>query len=145
MTPLEPIPAPWDGVVLVCRKCSKKLDGGFGPKGRQPLAKALRDGLKAMGRRRALRVVEVGCLSLCPKGAVTVVGPAQPGAVLVVPKRMEAREVLAALLPELATDETAHLLREPANANRVLHSVRAAEAGLITERELFAPEKAEPV
>ena len=107
MTPLEPIPAPWDGVVLVCRKCSKKLDGGFGPKGRQPLAKALRDGLKAMGRRRALRVVEGGCLSLCPKAAVTIVGPAQPGAVLVVPKRMQVGDVLGALLPELRTDETA--------------------------------------
>jgi hypothetical protein len=23
----------WDHAVLVCRKCSKKLDGGFGPDG----------------------------------------------------------------------------------------------------------------
>ena len=85
--------------MLVCRKCSRKLGGGFGRKGKHGLARTLRDELKATGRRRALRVIEVGCLSLCPKGAVTVVGPVQPGAVLAVPKRTEAAEVLAALLP----------------------------------------------
>lgn len=87
----------------MCRKCSKKLGGGFGPKGKQPLAKALRAGLKEAGRRRAARVVEVGCLSLCPKGAVTIVGPAHPGAVLAVPGGTEAAAVIRALqLPERA-------------------------------------------
>ena len=32
----------WRDVVLVCRKCSKKLDGGFGPDGDLTLKKALR-------------------------------------------------------------------------------------------------------
>ena len=94
---LDPIRAPWDGIVLVCRKCSKKLGGGFGPKGKQGLAKALRAELKDTGRRRAVRVVEVGCLSLCPKGAVTVAGAAHPGAVLAVPGRTEPEAVLTAL------------------------------------------------
>ena len=96
---LDPIPAPWGGVVLVCRKCSKKLGGGFGPKGKQPLAKALRTELKDTGRRRAARVVEGGCLSLCPKGAVTVASPTHPGAVFAVPGRTETAAVLTALLP----------------------------------------------
>ncbi|MFZ2983371.1 MAG: (2Fe-2S) ferredoxin domain-containing protein, partial [Sphingobium sp.] len=32
----------WKTAILVCRKCSKKVDGGFGPKGNQPLGKALK-------------------------------------------------------------------------------------------------------
>lgn len=96
---LDPIPAPWGGIVLVCRKCSKKLGGGFGPKGKLDLADALRAELKATGRRRALRVVEVGCLSLCPKKAVTMAGPAQPGTVLAVPRRADIADVLKALAP----------------------------------------------
>ena len=37
----------WNEVVLVCRKCSKKLDGGFGPDGDKTLKKALRRYLHA--------------------------------------------------------------------------------------------------
>lgn len=98
MTALEPVAAPWQGVALVCRKCSRKLKGGFGRKGKQDLAKVLRDTLKEAGRRRALRVIEVDCLGLCPKRAVTVIGPATPGQVLAVPEGTEAAEVLSALI-----------------------------------------------
>jgi predicted metal-binding protein len=68
----------WQVTVLVCAKCSKKLDGGFGPKRRLPLAKALRKhlGLKK-GRKAPLGIVETKCLGVCPFGAVTVVNPAQ--------------------------------------------------------------------
>lgn len=64
----------WQNAVLVCRKCSKKIDGGFGPDGRKPLAKALRKhlGMKK-GRKATVGIIEVGCLGVCPKGAVTVV------------------------------------------------------------------------
>ena len=67
----------WSNAVLVCSKCSKKLDGGFRPKGRTPLAKALRKhlGLKK-GRKGAAGIVEVKCLGVCPRGAVTVVNGA---------------------------------------------------------------------
>ncbi len=66
--------ANWRNVVLVCRKCSKKVDGGFGPDGDERLAKALRRHLSLRkGRKAAAGVVEVGCLGACPKGAVTVV------------------------------------------------------------------------
>lgn len=64
----------WSNVVLVCRKCSKKLDGGFGPGGNERLAKALRKHLSLKrGRKAAVGIVEVNCLGVCPRGAVTVV------------------------------------------------------------------------
>ena len=67
----------WANAVLVCSKCSKKLQGGFGPKGKAPLAKALRKylGLKK-GRKAGAGIVEVKCLGVCPRGAVTVVNGA---------------------------------------------------------------------
>lgn len=68
----------WQQAVLVCRKCSKKLDGGFGPDGHERLAKALRKHLALKkGRKAAAGIVEVNCLGACPKGAVTVVNGAQ--------------------------------------------------------------------
>jgi antitoxin YefM len=36
--------------------------------------------------------------------------------------------------------ETVHLLSSPRNAERLLKSVREADAGLLEERELFAPD-----
>ncbi|WP_375396126.1 (2Fe-2S) ferredoxin domain-containing protein [uncultured Sphingomonas sp.] len=76
----------WSGAVLVCAKCSKKLDGGFGPKGRTSLAKALRQrfGLKK-GRKAARGIIEVKCLGVCPRGAVTLVDTAHPAAWRLVP------------------------------------------------------------
>ncbi len=67
----------WHNAVLVCRKCSKKLDGGFGPDGDQRPVKALRKHLALKkGRKAAAGIVEVNCLGICPKGAVTVVNGA---------------------------------------------------------------------
>lgn len=72
--------ADWATAILVCRKCSKKLNrGGFGPDGDQPLAKALRKHLHLRkGRTARAGIVEVGCLDLCPKRAVTVVDTRHP-------------------------------------------------------------------
>lgn len=77
----------WSNAVLVCAKCSKKLGGGFGPKGRTPLARALRKhlGLKK-GRKSAAGIVEVKCLGVCPRGAVTVVNGAASREWLLVPE-----------------------------------------------------------
>ncbi|MDI1296542.1 MAG: (2Fe-2S) ferredoxin domain-containing protein [bacterium] len=67
----------WQNAVLICRKCSKKLDGGFGPKGDEHLAKALRKHLSLKkGRKAAAGIIEVNCLGICPKDAVTVVNGA---------------------------------------------------------------------
>ena len=78
MKPL--IKANWENAILVCAKCSKRMDGGFGKKGKQSLAKALREhlGLKRF-RKAPVGIVEVKCLGVCPRGAVTVVDAHNPG------------------------------------------------------------------
>lgn len=76
----------WSGAILVCAKCSKKLDGGFGPKRKTRLAKALRKrfGLKK-GRKAPFGVIEVGCLGVCPRDAVTLVDTSAPDRWRIVP------------------------------------------------------------
>ena len=88
----------WANAVLVCSKCSKKLHGGFGPRGRSPLAKALRKhlGLKK-GRKAQAGIVEVKCLGVCPRGAVTVVNGAASREWLLVREGTEMAEVAHAL------------------------------------------------
>lgn len=80
----------WREVILVCRKCQKKLDkktdGGFGPDGDQTLRKALKRYLKpefrvGKGRKAEIAVLQTGCLDICPKGAVAAVNAARPEAV----------------------------------------------------------------
>lgn len=95
---LKTVRADWSTALLICKKCTKKLGGGFGPKGRTPLAKALRQGLGVKkGRKGALGIVEVKCLGVCPKGAVTVVDGAAPGAWLLVRGGTAIPEVVDAL------------------------------------------------
>jgi len=93
--------ADWQGVVLVCGKCSRKVDGGFGPKGRTPLAKLLRS-IWGKGRKAERGVIETKCLKLCPKRAVAVVDSARPGEWLVVP----AGEPIDAVLQRLSRPES---------------------------------------
>lgn len=92
-------PTQWEQVVLVCRKCSKKLHGGFGPDGDDTLARALKTELRQAGRRRSVRVIETKCLGLCPKGAVTILPGSAPGALLAVPRATPGADILARLLP----------------------------------------------
>lgn len=76
----------WRETVLICRKCSKKAKGGFGPKRRDRLSKALRKALDlAKGRRANIGVVEVGCLDICPKKAVTVALGSDPSLYRIIP------------------------------------------------------------
>ncbi len=99
-TELKRVRSDWQGAVLVCGKCSKKLDGGFGKKGRTPLAKLLRKilGLKT-GRKAALGVVETRCLGICPRGGVVLVDGRKPGEWLVVPGGADVAELAARLEP----------------------------------------------
>lgn len=84
---MKPVRACWSEVVLVCRKCSKKLKGGFGPDGDDRLAKALKRELGGgKNRKAALGVIEVGCFDVCPKDAVVVARGGAPGDWLVVPR-----------------------------------------------------------
>lgn len=88
----------WSNVVLICRKCSKKLDGGFGPGGSERLAKALRKHLSLKkGRKAAAGIVEVNCLGVCPRGAVTVVDGAASRDWLLVPPGADLDELTNAL------------------------------------------------
>ena len=88
------IPTPFQDIVLVCRKCSKKLGGGFGPDQDEPLGRALKQMLRQTGRRRAMRVVETKCLGLCPRGAVTLLRGSRPGEMLAVPGGTDAALLL---------------------------------------------------
>jgi predicted metal-binding protein len=95
---LKTVRSDWANTILVCKKCSKKLGGGFGPKGKTGLAKALREQLGVRkGRKGALGIIEVKCLGVCPRGSVTVVNGATPGEWLVVREGLP----IAAVVEEL--------------------------------------------
>lgn len=88
----------WQGTLLVCGKCTRKLDGGFGDKGRTPLGKALRRYLGlGKGRRARLGIVETKCLGICPKGAVVVVDAGAPAEWRLVRAGTPLDEIAAAL------------------------------------------------
>ena len=98
--------APFRQSVLVCGKCARKLDGeGFGRKGRQSLAKALKRELKTGRWGRKVRLVETSCLKLCPKRRQVVAAPHElsAGRLLVAEPGAAAAAVLDRLLgPALA-------------------------------------------
>jgi predicted metal-binding protein len=85
--PIKRVRADWREIVLVCRKCSKRLDGGFGKNGEESLAKSLRrlTGGKKKGRKGPIGVVEIDCLDICPKGAVVAMRAAAPEDWAVIP------------------------------------------------------------
>lgn len=101
--PVKTAKAEWRQVVLVCRKCQKKLKGGFGPEGDKPLKKALKKYLKAgksavgKGRKAELAIKETDCFDVCPKGAVVAVNAAEPKALLIIPAGADLFEVKARL------------------------------------------------
>lgn len=97
-TELKRVRSDWQGALLVCGKCSKKVQGGFGKNGRTSLAKVLREilGLKK-GRKATLGVVETRCLGLCPRGGVVLVDDRTPGEWLVVPAGADVVELAARL------------------------------------------------
>jgi predicted metal-binding protein len=83
----------WSATILVCGKCSKKIGGGFGEKGRMPLAKVLRKLGGGKKRKADFGVIETRCLGVCPKGAVTVIDAAHPGKWMLVEEGASADEV----------------------------------------------------
>ena len=99
---LAVIQTSWQDVLLLCRKCGRKLDGGFGEGGAETLKRVLREGLRQRGRRRDVRVMEVGCFGVCPKEAVMVTRGARPGTLVVVPREARMEVVLDQLLSEQA-------------------------------------------
>lgn len=92
------VSADWHAAILVCGKCTRRIGGGFGPKGKTPLAKALRKlGNRRKGRKASFGVVETGCLKLCPKGAVVALNGAQPGTWHIVKAGSDPAEIARAL------------------------------------------------
>lgn len=88
----------WQASVMVCRKCSKRIGGGFGPKGKEPLAKALRRALGGGKRRKdSIGIVEVRCLGVCPARGVTMVDGRNPGEWLIVKAGSDVEAVAKAL------------------------------------------------
>ena len=87
----------WNQTVLVCDKCSKKVGGGFGPKGKTPLVKALR-AIFGKGRKASVGVIPVKCLGVCPKNAVTVIDSRRPREWMIVPAGTPAAHVANALV-----------------------------------------------
>lgn len=74
----------WDETVLICRKCSKKLHGGFGKNSDESFRTVLRTHLREAGRRRSIGIIEVGCFGICPRQAVVIARSSKPGTLLVV-------------------------------------------------------------
>lgn len=70
-TPPTAAKADWKEVVFVCRKCSRAQPEGADGHG-TPLRKWLKRELKARGLGKRIRVVDSGCLDLCPKRGVTL-------------------------------------------------------------------------
>ena len=101
-------PAPWRAIAVACRKCGKKLDGGFGPEGDQKLSRAVRHVLRAAKDRHALRVIESGCLGVCPKGAVTAIRADQPDQFILIPAGTPAETIVSALMPGPTRQDRLH-------------------------------------
>lgn len=95
-------PTPWQQVVVLCRKCGKKLDGGFGPKRKDTLKSVLRQSLREHGRRRDVRVFETGCMGVCPKRGVTALNATRPGTLHVIQAGAEPAEAARTLLGDHA-------------------------------------------
>jgi predicted metal-binding protein len=65
--------APWKGqLVLVCRKCQRKLKHSGRKNGIAKLAKGLKKWARRDENGPRLHVIQVPCLKMCPKGGVTV-------------------------------------------------------------------------
>jgi hypothetical protein len=96
---VEPVPTRWDTLLLVCRKCIRKRDGAA-----DELRRGLRRALRDLGvpDRHRIRVVETGCLDVCPKEGVTAarIGRGPAGAVVVVPPPFDPEAAVKALFPK---------------------------------------------
>lgn len=122
-------PTPWGTVILLCGKCARKMEGGYGKKKQHTLRSALRAELKATGPRRRVRIVETRCMGLCPKKAVTALNASRPERILTVPKGTSAEAALAALMPEKASRYGMHM--QPREGGDGLNGVTSEQDGEI--------------
>jgi predicted metal-binding protein len=67
--------SPWQGkLVLACRKCQRKLKGDAHLKALANLKKTVKQANRQRGGDQ-LQILNVKCMDLCPKNAVTVCVP----------------------------------------------------------------------
>ena len=86
MKPIQTVTTRSQVLVAVCKKCGKKAGGGFGDGGKRSLAKALKAWLGLpKWKRSPVRIVETGCMKLCPRGAVAVTTSGDAALVFVIP------------------------------------------------------------
>jgi predicted metal-binding protein len=85
---------PWKNIILLCGKCARKREGGYGPKGKQTLKSNLREALQEAGHRRDTQIIETRCMGLCPKHATTMVAACRPGVMFAVPVGTPVEETL---------------------------------------------------
>lgn len=90
-------PAPWSDVVLICAKCAAKL--GRGRKGKTELRGEVKHALKLSGLSKSVRVAEITCLDLCPKGGQTIATGRQlaKGSLTVVGPKADGEDVVKLL------------------------------------------------
>lgn len=92
-------------LVAICKKCGKKVGGGFGDGGSKSLAKALKKHLDLpKWKRSPVRIVETGCMKLCPRGAVAVATSGDAALVYVIPAATPVAQVAAHLGLAAAAD-----------------------------------------
>jgi predicted metal-binding protein len=95
---MRKVKADWQAAILVCGKCTRKIDGGFGAKGKTSLAKALRKlGNRKKGRKASLGIIETGCLKICPKDAVVAINGARTRDWLIIRRGTDIQDAAAAL------------------------------------------------
>ena len=97
-TPIRAVTTASTVLVAICKKCGKKVGGGFGDGGGKSLAKALRKELHLPKLKRSpIRIVETGCMKLCPRRAVAVTTSRAPGLIYVIPQETPVADVAAHL------------------------------------------------
>ncbi|MCQ8279111.1 hypothetical protein NFI95_11720 [Acetobacteraceae bacterium KSS8] len=89
---------PWTTCVLLCGKCGKKLDGGFGDKRDESLASVLKQLLRDREQRKWVRVIQVGCLDICPRGGIAAMRGDAPGEMMIIPAGMDAASIAQRLI-----------------------------------------------
>jgi predicted metal-binding protein len=92
---------PWKTVILVCGKCARKMNGGYGPKGKDKLRTVLLEALREKGRGHDVRIIETRCMGVCPKKAVTAMNASRPARILTIPKGTAANDAMTQLMTEV--------------------------------------------
>jgi hypothetical protein len=84
-------------LILTCGKCARKMNGGYGPKGRDTLCTAPNTALRDAGRRREIHIIETRCMGICPKKATTMLNTSKPYAIMTVHKGTAIEAVMGLL------------------------------------------------